>query len=440
MKRLAELCREYDVPGASVAISEAGRETFATYGVLNRDTGVEVTEDSVFMIQSVTKVWTATLVLQLVDDGLLELDRPVREYLPGFRAGVTSRHLLAHTGGFEGDLWQPTTCGPDALERFVADVVAPAPQHCAPGRMYSYCSAGYGVLGHLVQVLRGVEYPVALRHHLADPLGIEQIAFDADEALRFRTAIGHFEGHPLRHWAVMPGSNPAAGNQLAMSARALLAFGLMHLAEGLAPAGTRVLSPAAARAMREPQVDHPAAVGPPARHGLGWRLPARPGVVEHGGNVIGSDALLRTVPEQGVAVVIMTNGGRGGTLASVLADEVLRERAGIEPAPPLPVPAPAPVEGRYAGSYGVRTGRAEVTVEDGRLWLMLHDRAEAVDLAERAGVPSRPSRYEMRRLHGEVFILLSAGNPAFAAEFLDLDPAGRPGFLHIGRAFPRVSA
>ncbi|HEY1914227.1 MAG TPA: serine hydrolase domain-containing protein [Streptosporangiaceae bacterium] len=111
--------------------------------------------------------------------GLIELDMPVRAYLPGFRttderasANTTARHLLAHTGGFEGDIWAPTTVGEDALQRFVEDLVSRAPQHAWPGRMYSYCSAGYGVLGRLVEVLRHMSYPQALRRYLAGPLDV----------------------------------------------------------------------------------------------------------------------------------------------------------------------------------------------------------------------------------------------------------------------------
>jgi Beta-lactamase len=96
----------------------------------------------------------------------------------------------------------------------------------------------------------------------------------------------------------MPASNPAAGNRLAMSARALIAFARMHLADGLAPGGTRLLSPPSARAMRERQVDHPAAIGAPAGHGLGWMLDSRPGVVGHGGDLIGVAALLCMGPSR----------------------------------------------------------------------------------------------------------------------------------------------
>ena len=281
---LPRLAAAYEVPGVSVAVLVDGQVMEGTTGVVNLRTGVEVTSDSLFMIQSITKVWTATLVMQLVDDGLIELDVPVRTYLPRFRtadarasADITVRHLLAHTGGFEGDIWAATTAGEDALQRFVEDLVSRAPQHARPGEMYSYCSAGYGVLGRLVEVLRQAPYATALRRYLAGPLGVGELAFCADEALAFRTAIGHVRSgpdaaqRPTKVWAVMPASNPAAGNQLAMSARALIAFARMHLADGLAPDGTRLLSSASARAMRERQVDHPAAPGACADRGRAVR-------------------------------------------------------------------------------------------------------------------------------------------------------------------------
>jgi CubicO group peptidase (beta-lactamase class C family) len=90
------------VPGAAIAVLADGEVAEAAYGVLNRATGVEVTTDSLFQIGSITKVWTASLLMQLVDEGLLDLDAPVRRYLPGFRvadegasARMTVRHLLS---------------------------------------------------------------------------------------------------------------------------------------------------------------------------------------------------------------------------------------------------------------------------------------------------------------------------------------------------------
>ncbi len=153
---LPRLMTAHEVPGASVAVLVDGQATEATAGVVHLGTGVEATPGALFMIQSISKVWTATLVMQLVDEGLVELDVPVRVFLPGFRtdddrasADVTVRHLLTHTGGFEGDLWAATTSDEDALQRFVEDLVAGAPQHSRPwscsriAAPATGCSAGW---------------------------------------------------------------------------------------------------------------------------------------------------------------------------------------------------------------------------------------------------------------------------------------------------------
>lgn len=451
---LPRLAAAHAVPGVSVAVLVDGQVVEGTAGVVNLRTGVEVTPDSLFMIQSITKVWTATLVMQLVDDGLIELDAPVRAYLPGFRTAdelaggqITVRHLLTHTGGFEGDIWAATTAGEDALQRFVDDFVSRAPQHARPGELFSYCSAGYGVLGRLVEVLRKTSYATALRQHLAEPLGIEELAFSADEALAFRAAIGHapLSPHsapqPLKVWAVMPPSNPSAGNQLAMSARALIAFAGMHLADGLAPDGTRLLSPESARAMRQREVDHPAAMG--GMQGLGWMLSARRGLVEHGGDTIGVAALLQMVPERGVGIAMLTNGGAAGPVVKNLLDPLLNDLAEIEPAPAPPTPAvggrlPAPQ--RYLGRYQTRPTSYEVTLEEGRLGLTVSERNEALTMARLAGVPTDSQCYELRRIGGDVFALIdSSGATVGVREFLGTDASGRARFLHTGRAAPRIA-
>ena len=361
LDRLPALTTTHGVPGVSVAVLADGEIQTGVAGVLNARTSVEVTPDSLFMIQSITKVWTATLVMQLVDDGLVDLDRPVRDYIPGFRtadegasARITARHLLTHTGGFEGDLWAATTDNSDALEVFVGELVRHAPQVLPPGTRYSYCSAGYGVLGRLVEIQRRMPYPEAVRRHLTTPLGITDIAFSANEALGFRSAIGHTGSgrmqEPLRVWAVMPASNPAAGNQLAMSATALIRFAEMHLSAGIID-GARVLSADAVRAMQQLQFEQPGIA--PTRQGLGWMLSSEPEIVGHGGDTIGVFANLKLVPERGIAVAVLTNSDHGSALTADLVGPLLRDLAGLEPQPPATVPAPGaeiPNPDRYVGN------------------------------------------------------------------------------------------
>src|SRR4051794_22657991 len=159
--RLALLADKHGVPGATLAILEGDEVAEAAYGVLNIRTGVEATPDSLFQIGSITKVWTATLVMQLVDEGLLNLDEPVVTYLPEFKVAdpevtraVTTRHLLAHTSGIDGDLFLDTGRGDDAVAKYV-EACAGLGQNHPLGATMSYCNSGYIVLGRLIEALRG---------------------------------------------------------------------------------------------------------------------------------------------------------------------------------------------------------------------------------------------------------------------------------------------
>src|SRR3954464_14622595 len=125
--RLTTLAEKRGVVGASFAIALGDETISAATGVLNLRTGAPATPDSLFQIGSISKVWTATLVMQLVDEGLVDLDAPLVSYLPEFKVAdegltrqVTTRHLLSHTSGIAGDFFPETGRGDDCLERFVA--------------------------------------------------------------------------------------------------------------------------------------------------------------------------------------------------------------------------------------------------------------------------------------------------------------------------------
>ena len=131
--RLADLRERHGVPGASLAVLHDDDVRTAASGILNLDTGVEATTDSLFQIGSITKVWTATLAMQLVDEGLLDLDMPIRTYLPDFRVAdegtskaATTRHLLAHTSGIDGDHFADTDRGTTC-----SSATSPAVRHSA---------------------------------------------------------------------------------------------------------------------------------------------------------------------------------------------------------------------------------------------------------------------------------------------------------------------
>jgi CubicO group peptidase (beta-lactamase class C family) len=107
--------KQHRVPGVAIGIFCDGHEFTAGFGVTNVRHPLQVNEHTFFQIGSTTKTFTATLVMRLVEEGKLDLDKPIRNYIPGFRMKdadvtqrVTMRHLLTHTGGWEGDYFDDT--------------------------------------------------------------------------------------------------------------------------------------------------------------------------------------------------------------------------------------------------------------------------------------------------------------------------------------------
>src|SRR6266511_2520938 len=237
--RLDEAARRHDVPGAVVAVGYESELAEAATGVVNRNTGVATTPESVFQ--------TGT---------------------------VTVRQLLSHTGGFDGDLFEDTGRGDDALDRFLAYLPGNASQVHPPGAMFSYCNAGFCVLGALVSRLRGGTWESVLRERLIEPLGAQHMALLAEEAILFRAAAGHIKQAGSDEYTVfprwqMPRSNAPAGATPCAAPRDLVRFGRMFLASGVAADGVRLLSGDAIAAMRSPQVALP---GVPLRGAGHWGL------------------------------------------------------------------------------------------------------------------------------------------------------------------------
>ncbi|PRB07620.1 serine hydrolase [Microbacterium sp. MYb64] len=447
-ERIPALMARHRVPAVSLAIG-VGDETLAyAAGVLHRGTGVAADTASVFQIGSITKVFTATLVMQLVEEGLLDLDAPVQQVLPGFRvadeeaaAAITPRHLLSHTAGFEGDVFVDTGDGDDALETYVG-VLAETPQLFAPGEMFSYNNAGFSTLGRIVEVLRGAPYERVLRERLLDPLGLRHAAVDASEAILHRAAVGHLgqddgEFAPTTVWAMERAGAPA-GSRLAMTAGDLLAFARLHLADGLASDGSRLLSRATVEAMRTAQIVLPD-IAQGAAWGLGWELFAREGrtIPGHDGNTIGQSASLRVLPEEGVAVAVLANGGEPHPIFTALVDAVLEELAGIAAAPaPAPAGSPPPHADRFVGRYASSTALTTISrTAEGRVWLDRVPHGVVADLGD------LPFRTELVGWRGDVLLPVEAeGGVRQPVAFLGDDGAGRALFLHTGRADRRVSS
>ncbi|GAB2676342.1 hypothetical protein GCM10027088_64590 [Nocardia goodfellowii] len=221
-ERLDTLRAARNVPGAALAVLVDGHIHELASGLLHRGTGVEVTTDSVFLCGSIAKVYTATLIMQLVDEGKLDLDAPVIDVLPEFAVPdaaateiITTRQLLSHTAGLTNDFNYDSGRGDDCLAEFVK-AAREVPQDCPTGTTFSYGGIGYVVMGRMIEVLTGLTWDQAVVERLARPLGLERTVTLPEQALKFRTAMSHLgapglDPDPAPEWDLMPRSvAPAA--------------------------------------------------------------------------------------------------------------------------------------------------------------------------------------------------------------------------------------
>ncbi len=376
---LADACERYQVPGATLAVRQDDEILEFAQGVLNKSTGVEATPDSLFQIGSITKLFTTTLVMQLVDEGRIDLDEPVRTYLPEFllqdgkqAATVTVRQLLCHTSGIDGDFFIDTGRGSDCVERYVM-AMAGVPKLHEPGEMWSYCNAGFSVAGRIIEKLTGLTWDDALKQRLLKPAGITTMGTLPEEAILGRAAAGHMPGPdgvpalaPI--WA-LPRSNGPAGATPFAAARDLLTFGWLHLRGGRTEDGSRLVSFESVRHMQQKQADLPGA-GEPKEWGLGWMLFDWDGqrIIGHDGGTVGQSSFFRMSPDRRYGAAILTNGGNTQALYRRVMGEVFRLGASIE-MPPLPAANP---DGhvdptRFVGTYQKLSARLDITLEDGNL-------------------------------------------------------------------------
>lgn len=383
--RLDVLRERHHVPGASLAVLADGKISELASGLLHRGTGVEATTDSVFQIGSITKVYTATMVMQLAAAGRLDIDAPVRSVLPDFAVAdadatrtVTIRQLLSHTSGIDGDFFHDTGRGDDCLAKYV-QACAKLGQIHPPGATMSYCNSGFIVLGRIVEVMLGQTWDTALRERILDPLGLTRTMTLPEEVLRFRAAMGHvgdpgFMPEPATVWA-LPRSAGSAG-LICATAADVVRFARLHLDSGRTADGTELLPADQVAAMQRRETEMPDRWSSGAYWGLGWSLFDWTGglVIGHDGSTIGQYAFLRAVPAAGVAIVLLTNGGVARELYREIFQELLAELAHVEVPTFAPPDQPSTVDvSGYAGTYERESLVVEVRDHDG----VLHVREEA---------------------------------------------------------------
>ena len=433
----ARLATFPNLVGVQLAVATSEGVEVAAAGLEDVDEPDGAVDDAtVFRPGSITKLLTATMVMQCVDDGLVSLDDPITKHLPAFRLAedgdadrVTVAHLLAHSSGIDaGDLFLDTGSGDDAIERYV-DLLQGRALLFEPGRWMSYNNGGYVLAGHLVATVRGATWEDVARQRVLGPLGMAATAFADGTTAEGTGARGHLAG-PGGVLGVPPGTladDPMctrglapAGATLASTAGDLARFAAAHLGH---QEGPPILSATSAEAMRRLWAPAPGGVTKMAGMGLAWQVwrgltaegPLRPRI---GGANPGQSGVIAVDPDLGAALVVLTNTDQGVNAVNLLLD-------GFGPAA-VPDDEPAPDDlSPYAGRYRSHVMTVDVDVDEtGSLRAVVSGIEEA-----------RIGSMRMPGVVGDVTSALAPVDrttfttPIGPIAFIDRDDAGRPQLL-----------
>lgn len=443
-QRLTDWMERYCVPGAVVGWMYNGRTEIAAAGTINVDTGANVIPDTLFQVGSITKAFTATLVMQLQERGLVNLDAPAVNYLPELRFAddaltrrILVRHLLSHMSGVDGDLRTGYGRGDDCVEHYVAACHSLGFLY-PPGTAMSYSNTGFVVAGRIVERLTEVVWDEALKFDLLQPLGLTHSVTLPEQALRFNTAAGHEVG-PDRSISLTPVWHtercmaPAYG--LCATVPDLLTFAAMRMQGGLAPNGNRLLSQNSIDQMQQVQLEQPPLPGDASnRMGLGCAISDWSGhrVITMNGSAIGQMSSLRLLPERHFAVAVLTN----STTGRLLTDRVQRwlfESIGVKPAAPAQLPeTPAKLDiGNYVGTYTCFDGSVIIEASDGKLFVRYIDASAPSASEDWAPLPLVPMS-ETVFIQQDPYVLTCT--PLVFSDF----EGGRPRYLWWGPMARRV--
>ena len=377
--KVRELAAEHHVVGVAVGILVDGEEHYAFHGVTSIDNPLPVDEHTYFQFGSTGKTYTATAMMRLVEQGKVDLNAPVRTYLPEFTlkdesvaANVTVLQLFNHTAGWEGDMMDDTGDGDDAIEKYVAKMVK-LEQVTPLGATVSYNNAALSVAGHIIEKVTGLTYENAIRELLLKPLGMTETLFFPNEIMTRRFVVGHTRKDETgeitisRPWWLPRGNMPAGG--ISAVARDQLAWAKFHLGDGTAPDGTHVLSKESLDLMKQPTAEMPgSALGDYV--GISWLMKDVQDVriVGHGGTTNGQYSEFVTVPERGFALISMTNTGPGGSqLNTQLEKWALEHYLGLVDVEPEQLSLGDEALEQYAGRFETIAATVDLTPEGGRL-------------------------------------------------------------------------
>ncbi|MCI3928576.1 serine hydrolase domain-containing protein [Streptomyces sp. AN091965] len=402
-EKLAEVVKaraaEFGVPGMSVGVLVDGQEIFASHGVTSLGAPVPVDEKTVFHLASVSKTFTATALMRLVAEGKVDLDAPVRRYVPELRLAdegaaerITVLHLLNHTAGLDWNLIDDGR-GDRSLAGLVAKLHE-LPLIAPPGARASYSQAGYNVLGRIIEKVTDLPFEQAVASLVLEPVGLSDTVYGLAEVMVRKFAVGYNRDgdgalRPARPWGAFRegarGDNPGGG--LASTASDLLRWARFQLGDG-----EGVLPAEALHRMRERTVDlRSSSLGD--GFGICWFLHDLDGVrgIGHGGSGNGQFAELLIVPERNFAVVALSNVGPDGyTCNQSVVKWALEHYLGVVEREPEPLPYEDAPARQAAGRYDIDAMNVDVAADGTRLTLAVEIKPEIREASDEEMPPGYP--------------------------------------------------
>jgi CubicO group peptidase (beta-lactamase class C family) len=317
IEKIVEAEVEYDLFSGSVLFAKDGKVLYSgAFGYANRDHMVPNTLDTRFNIGSIGKTFTATLIMQLVQEGKLSLEDPLSAHLPAFpypeKDKILIRHLLNHTSGL-GNYMEHKDYDAKMNELRKIDDVLPLiyeqkPLY-EPGDRFSYSNSGMILLGAVIEKITGMGYREYLEQRILDPLGMKDSGIVYPEETVRKRATGfnniYTDDYRIETLREMPGFSDGG---LYTTAGDLLKF-------DQALYGEKLLDEKHKKIMHTP-------VEPSRNYGYGWIIVPFGGttVIYHGGGCPGFNAEFRRYPGKGYTIIVMSN--YYGTPAFELANKI----------------------------------------------------------------------------------------------------------------------
>ena len=341
---VVEQLAAWEVPGCAVAAVRDGQIVLAAgWGQRDLDTKLPVTANTLFAIGSTTKAFTAATVGALVDDGLLEWERPLRDYVPEIRLHdpvVTDRltvvDLLSHRSGLPRHemVWLGH---PDRSRAELVRRLRFLPLTKDLRQAFQYCNLGYLMAGYTVEALSGTLWEDYLRSRLLTPLGMGRSNLSVDD---MSADPDHATAYERRHGVVVPvPQRPIAAvapaGAINSCAADLTRWLLAQLGDGQVD-GRAVMSSGAVARQHEPYIvlleDRTFPASTRHAYGLGWFIGRYRDhrLLEHGGGIDGFQTECMLLPDDGIGVAVMTN-TTSSAMTPVVAYRVLDELLGLEP-------------------------------------------------------------------------------------------------------------